>query len=314
MVEEGRAAVSYQGAPGFLYILHRGSSVTSFSELVSTNYGTPIGKPAVQEFSVSLDLEAAFFYIERQPIPPTPGASNLITKSLTLLSSCDFEEVERIPQLQWVELSVAEVAALPPPVLYRIQIFAADGLNPLDPNFSETLAKTKPLSEPVTPYSGYIVVDDILLEAGKPYYWRVRPEAGVNVFGPWSSFCKFMPAVRALTPPAIIGPTIVYDENGVVTGDVNLESNTPTLRWERVGTALSYRLEVFEEDPAALGFPERSHPVFDQTVDAAAGVQFVWPSDQPLQRGRTYFWRIRSGSGAQAGIWSPFAEFRIRAG
>jgi len=79
-----------------------------------------------------------------------------------------------------------------------------------------------------------------------------------------------------------------------------VDSLHPTFRWLSVGGATHYEI-VWGEDPA-LTTP---HRLMSIATEAAV------PLEDPLQPGKTYYWRVRGGNESGWSPWSETGSFRV---
>jgi len=118
------------------------------------------------------------------------------------------------------------------------------------------------------------------------YYWRVRGDRADDP-GPWSAVREFRTAVvNTPAPPALSFPG-------------NNATNVPLtvdLRWTTAPLADEYQVQV-----------ARSSDFTDLILDTSVAALQVQVSD--LQRGRRYWWRVRSGNEIGFGAWSLIRSF-----
>lgn len=121
------------------------------------------------------------------------------------------------------------------------------------------------------------------------YYWRVRTTNSIGT-GPFSAAWKFKTLLMAPAAPVLLDPP-----NGA-TGI----STTPTLDWDSVQHASSYRIQI-SEDPGFGTFIINSFiPTFSQ-YNVQGGF---------LLNNRLYYWRVSASNYAGTSPYSPVWNFR----
>jgi hypothetical protein len=126
--------------------------------------------------------------------------------------------------------------------------------------------------------------------AGETYYWRVRVSAGFPVQSFWSAMQVF--SVQQLQ--AVV-PEIGSPQNGST-----IEPSAAAFSWTPIAGAASY---LFQLDTGAVF----TAPLYSATV-ASAGASL--PANVVLERGRTYFWRVKTLTPAE-GEWSTVGNFMV---
>lgn len=124
------------------------------------------------------------------------------------------------------------------------------------------------------------------LAEDRTYYWRVRADRA-NQAGPWSTVRQFTTAVVNTPGP----PTLVAPANSA--SNVAL---TTILRWNAANLADEYQVQLSRS-------ADFSDIVQDHTV---AALQLTVDG---LERGRRYWWRVRSGNEIGFGAWSLIRSF-----
>jgi len=129
------------------------------------------------------------------------------------------------------------------------------------------------------------------------YKWRVRAGeslAGGNKWGSWSGYWHFInenPAIPSLPAPALLSPA----EGAVATG------TAVYFNWTPVSGATSYNLQVLYANGSGTQF------VYNAAITS--------PPSPPYQQGgfpddvTPFYWRVRSGDGANWGPWSFYRHF-----
>jgi len=151
----------------------------------------------------------------------------------------------------------------------------------LDPSFDRIFYRTERHPDNVIPVLG--------LQIGTPYYWRVR---AVNASGmsDWTAVWTFTPSHKADIAPA---PKLEWPPHDALL-DLGVR-----VQWARVPGALSYDLQVAQED------------VFVRYDVDAEGLEANTLQLGNLIRGYEYFWRVRSRNAAGVSEWSPSQRFQI---
>lgn len=74
----------------------------------------------------------------------------------------------------------------------------------------------------------------------------------------------------------------------------------PTFRWLSVGGATRYEI-VWSEDPSLTA----SRTIFSVATEATV------PVEEPLELGKTYYWRVRGGNDSGWSAWSDTFSFHV---
>ncbi len=161
----------------------------------------------------------------------------------------------------------------------------------LDPGFTESI-----VSPPIEVSSGlpgdtvsYVVTRGSgLFDPGRTYYWKVSPKTPFN--GASSE-------VRSITiePSTATVPDILAPMNGAT-----VDTTRPAFSWGAVTGATMYEFQLSE----LPGFETTIYS--DETASAGAAL----PVTIELERGKTYFWRVRALQPI-AGDWSVVGNFMI---
>jgi len=126
--------------------------------------------------------------------------------------------------------------------------------------------------------------------AGETYYWHVRVSTGFPVQSFWSPMQTF--SVQQLQ--AVV-PEIGSPQNGST-----IEPSAAAFSWTPIAGAASYK---FELDTGATF----AAPLYSATVTSAGA---SLPATITLERGRTYFWRVKTLTPAE-GEWSTVGNFMV---
>lgn len=187
-----------------------------------------------------------------------------------LLSPQNFATgVSLTPVLDWVD----DISA----TSYQVQIA-------LDSTFSSPLWDTSGFNISQVP------VRAGLLTNVQTYFWRVRTTNPIGT-GPWADPFRFM---TLLIPP--VAPLLVSPPNNAI--DV---STTPTLDWDSVQYAQSFRIQLSTDSTFTIpNLINSSGLVFSQ-YNVPGGV---------LSNNTTYFWRVNASNNAGTGPYSAVFKFR----
>lgn len=158
---------------------------------------------------------------------------------------------------------------------YRLQIA-------FDINFSNIV--TEQTNFTISQYQ----VSSGLLQNNVKYYWRIQTTNSIGT-GPWSSIWNF---TTALAPPP--APILLSPPND----SINI-SLTPTLDWDSLSTASTYRVQVSLD------------PNFNTTIINSGGLTYSYYNVQGgfLTNNKKYYWRINATNGAGTGPWSNTWNF-----
>jgi len=186
-----------------------------------------------------------------------------------LLLPVDFATgVSLTPLLDWVE----DISALS----YQVQVSQ-------DSTFGSVLWDTNGFNvSQVTVRSG-------LLTNVQTYFWRVRTTNPIGT-GPWAQPYRFM---TLLIPPA--APQLVDPLDGA--SDV---STTPTLNWDSVQYAASFRVQLSTDSTFATTLINAAGLTFSQ-YNVPGGV---------LNNNTRYFWRVNASNNAGTGPYSQVWDFQ----
>lgn len=150
---------------------------------------------------------------------------------------------------------------------------------------------------------------------GTTYQWSVRVNNAPGPvpdnhpsWGPWSEVYSFRTPVP---PSSLLGPA--YPPHGAVVSTV-----TPRLQWgDPTPGVFLYEVQVsrdpsFETDPA-----KASAPVYWETVHGGMTTppnSYQVPDRYPLQRGSTYYWRVRPAmpAGVPPAPWGATWTFTVQ--
>jgi hypothetical protein len=125
-------------------------------------------------------------------------------------------------------------------------------------------------------------------QPGLTYYWKVN--ANLPFDGPFSEVRSFTIAPSAATVPDILSPTM----------GGSIDTTSPVFTWSAVTSATKYDFQISE-------LPGFETTVFtDQTTSPAEAL----PVTISLERGKTYFWRVRAIAPIM-GDWSTVGTFTI---
>jgi len=125
-------------------------------------------------------------------------------------------------------------------------------------------------------------------QPGQTYYWRVRAVA--PFFSAYSDTMTF-----SIMPAQGMVPEISSPENGT-----SVTSLTPGFSWTPIGGASSYAFELSVA-------PDFTTTLYSTTAPSAGA---VIPTTVTLERGKTYFWRVRALT-PTLGDWSAVANFTV---
>lgn len=182
----------------------------------------------------------------------------------------------------------------PPILLTPVQFAAGLGLTPtLSWNPSAT-ATSYHVQVSTTPEFATMVTDDSLagtslaigpLSGGTAYYWRVRAINQLGA-GAWSDVQLFSTLVVAPAVPTLVSPPQFATNVGI----------SPTLTWNPVAGATSYRVQVaFTPDFATL-FVNDSLTATSRTLTS-------------LAENTDHYWRVRAVNSAGLSGWSSVYRF-----
>lgn len=178
------------------------------------------------------------------------------------------ENVSITPLLTWVE-DISSTA-------YQMQLSA-------DSTFATTLIDAGSFNTPQ-----YQVGAGVLANYVK-YFWRVRTTNPVGT-GPWSEPSRFTTIIAVPFAPQLVDPP-----NNAI--DV---STTPTLNWDSVQFAASFRLQLATDSNFTSPLINASGLTFSQ-LNVAGGL---------LQNNTTYFWRVNATNFVGTGPYSQIWKFR----
>ncbi|MBW8889714.1 MAG: fibronectin type III domain-containing protein [Fibrobacteres bacterium] len=119
------------------------------------------------------------------------------------------------------------------------------------------------------------------------YYWRVRAENGGGNSG-YSQVGRFL----TLTPPPVPGAPIAVAPSGAI--NIPL---TPILIWRSTDLALTYSAQLDTN-------PGLAAPLLSRT-----GLADTTLAIGPLDRAKTYYWRVAAANAQGAGAWSTVSSF-----
>lgn len=139
-----------------------------------------------------------------------------------------------------------------------------------------------------TVYSGAIpyYLPVASLQAGTTYYWRVRSLFGGNQFSEWTT-----PRSVTIATFAMLSPTSLSPVNNFVSGNAQ-----PVFSWASVQGASGYEIYLGTSNPP--------------NSVAYSGSSTTFTPNSPLQRGTTYYWRVRA-YGENAGEFSDWSDIRL---
>ena len=124
------------------------------------------------------------------------------------------------------------------------------------------------------------------LDTDMTYWWRVRPEYGFGIYGPYSRCYSFITAPDALPPPMLLLPA-----NGA-----SDQHSVGILDWSDVPGALGYRVQI--------GMAYGTGPEYDVT-----GSQYAYSE---LEADETHFWRVKTKDACdQYGDYSACFSFDV---
>ena len=131
----------------------------------------------------------------------------------------------------------------------------------------------------------YAITDTLQYQT--KYYWRVR---GVNVggIGKWSDEWSFKTIIKS--PEVVVLSSPSDGEEGV--------GLTPLLKWEESERADVYDLQLSDDS-------EFSYGLIDTTNISKIEIQI----NEELEKGITYYWRVRAGNEGGYGDWSDALSF-----
>jgi hypothetical protein len=164
----------------------------------------------------------------------------------------------------------------------------------LDENFTELIPMTL-LGPPDIALSNISPLDIVsfiggrgMFQPGLTYYWRVQ--ALTPFTGGFSETRSFTIEPSAASVPAILSPI-----NGATVNTVS-----PAFSWSAITDTTMYEFQLSEL------------PGFETTIftDETSGPGEALPVTITLERGKTYFWRVRAIE-PNMGDWSPSANFMI---
>ncbi|MBM3234980.1 hypothetical protein FJZ31_01645 [Candidatus Poribacteria bacterium] len=166
--------------------------------------------------------------------------------------------VDALPELKWNKMST---------LWYQVQVAR-------DKDFSQVAIEASTETESLNIGTGQL--------ASGAYFWRVRTVGWVE-FGKWLETRSF-----ELVPPPV--PALVSPANKTDFSD----TLTPTLKWEAVQGALSYGVQVAEDEAFKLVAIEQTK--LTQT-------SYAIPVNR-LEVGNTYYWRVNASNATCASDWS----------
>ncbi|MBN8586251.1 MAG: T9SS type A sorting domain-containing protein [Ignavibacteria bacterium] len=175
--------------------------------------------------------------------------------------------VNLTPLLDWVE----DISA----TSYQVQVSQ-------DSTFAGVLWDTSGFNiSQVTVRSG-------LLTNVQTYFWRVRTTNPIGT-GPWAQPFRF---TTLLIPP--VAPQLVDPPDGAIE-----ISTTPTLNWDSVQYAASFRIQLSTDSTFATTLINSSGLVFSQ-YNVPGGI---------LNNNTRYFWRVNASNNAGTGPYSQVFDF-----
>lgn len=175
--------------------------------------------------------------------------------------------VSLTPLLDWVE----DISA----TSYQVQVSQ-------DSTFAGVLWDTSGFNiSQVTVRSG-------LLTNVQTYFWRVRTTNPIGT-GPWAQPFRF---TTLLIPP--VAPQLVDPPDGAIE-----ISTTPTLNWDSVQYAASFRIQLSTDSTFATTLINSSGLVFSQ-YNVPGGI---------LNNNTRYFWRVNASNTAGTGPYSQVFDF-----
>ena len=175
--------------------------------------------------------------------------------------------VSLTPLLDWVE----DISA----TSYQVQVSQ-------DSTFAGVLWDTSGFNiSQVTVRSG-------LLTNVQTYFWRVRTTNPIGT-GPWAQPFRF---TTLLIPP--VAPQLVDPPDGAIE-----ISTTPTLNWDSVQYAASFRIQLSTDSTFATTLINSSGLVFSQ-YNVPGGI---------LNNNTRYFWRVNASNNAGTGPYSQVFDF-----
>jgi hypothetical protein len=121
------------------------------------------------------------------------------------------------------------------------------------------------------------------LSGSTTYYWRVRAKNSATI-SPWTNPWSF---TTYLTTPGLVNPG-----NGAINQPI-----TPTLTWNMVKGALTYRVQV------------STAATFSSTVVDDSAVIDTLKNISTLSYSKTYYWRVRAKNNGDTSTWSGVWSF-----
>ncbi|RPI17435.1 MAG: T9SS C-terminal target domain-containing protein [Ignavibacteriae bacterium] len=122
-----------------------------------------------------------------------------------------------------------------------------------------------------------------------PYYWRVR---AVNTYGSssWSGVWSF-----TIVPQLPAAPNLVAPLN-----NSEINTLTPTLDWDSIPIASSYRLQIAGDSAFTVMMYNDSN-ITNSFKSISSGLNYNY----------TYYWKVRAKNSNGTGPWSPVWKFSI---
>lgn len=175
--------------------------------------------------------------------------------------------VENAVELAWTADDTAET--------YELEVATDDA-------FSDVLLNIADLRD-----SGFVITG---LEVGREYSWRVRARNAAGT-SPWSAEFTFTPFREVVIADV---PQPAWPAHNMINLPV-----TVSVQWTAVEGALSYDLQVAQED------------VFIRRDADMTGIPGPVRELAGLVKGYEYFWRVRSRNYAGVSAWSPVWRFVV---
>ena len=176
-----------------------------------------------------------------------------------------------------------------------------------DRSFSQIVAGAQQIAETEDITTWALTGASAWLDENTFYYWQARAYDG-TFYGPCMAAAYFFVNSANDPPPA---PVPVLPQDGGT-----LATTTPQLIVSNAmdpdvfDPALVYFFELFDSDPGAT--PNIEPVAQSGPIGETSGGQTLWPvSDNLLQIGRTYWWRVRAWDGAYYSPWTKPADFSM---
>jgi hypothetical protein len=126
-----------------------------------------------------------------------------------------------------------------------------------------------------------------ILSSGTKYFWRINAKNSAGTSS-WSTLWNYTTGVSAPSAPSLSVP--VNGASGV--------SVTPTLTWNTVANAVTYRIQVSTSSNFAI-----------QVADDSTLTSGTKTLSTALASGTSYYWRVNAKSSSGISVWSSTMNF-----